>query len=213
MTDQDKFLNEQFKAGTHVPLIDQFYTLQGEGYYSGETAYFIRVGGCDIGCFWCDEKISWSPALHKSVAIEEIINNIKELKGRTLVVTGGEPSLYNLSILTNKAHEIGFKTHVETSGAYKLTGEWDWICLSPKPQSMPLIENFENANELKVIIFNESDIKWAEECAQKVSEDCKLYLQPEWSKHNENTPFIVDYIKEHPQWRISIQSHKFMKIP
>ncbi len=213
MKEQNKFLNQQFKAGTHVPLIDQFYTLQGEGYYAGETAYFIRVGGCDIGCRWCDEKISWSPALHNSVSVEDIINNIKDLKGRTLVVTGGEPSLYNLSILTKKAQEIGFKTHVETSGAYALTGDWDWVCLSPKPQSMPLVENFENASELKVIIFNESDIKWAEECAAKVSADCRLYLQPEWSKHEENTPFIVDFIKENPEWRISIQSHKFMKIP
>ena len=213
MKEQNKFLNQQFKAGTHVPLIDQFYTLQGEGYYAGETAYFIRVGGCDIGCRWCDEKISWSPALHNSVSIEDIINSIKALKGRTLVVTGGEPSLYNLSILTRKAQEIGFKTHVETSGVYALTGDWDWVCLSPKPQSVPLVENFEKASELKVIIFNESDIKWAEECASKVSSNCKLYLQPEWSRHEENTPFIVDYIKENPEWRISIQSHKFMKIP
>ena len=213
MSQQDKFLNQQFKEGTHLPLIDQFYTLQGEGFYTGETAYFLRVGGCDIGCQWCDEKISWSPALHKSVAVSEIIDKLKTLEGKTLVVTGGEPSLYNLSILTQEARKINFKTHVETSGAYKLTGDWDWICLSPKPQSMPLVENFENANELKIIIFNKSDIEWAEECAQKVSPNCKLYLQPEWSKHKENTGFIVDYIKQNPKWRISIQSHKFMKIP
>ncbi len=213
MTNHDRFLTKQFKEGTHLPLIDQFYTLQGEGYHTGESAYFLRVGGCDIGCNWCDEKISWSPALHKSVAVNNIIETLKKLKGKTLVVTGGEPSLYNLSILTKEAHNIGFNTHVETSGAYKLTGEWDWICLSPKPQSAPLQANFDKANELKVIVFDKSDIEWAEECAQKVSKDCKLYLQPEWSRHIENTSFIVDFIKENPQWKISIQAHKFMKIP
>lgn len=213
MKKHDKFLTDQFKAGTHVPLIDQFYTLQGEGFYGGEAAYFIRVGGCDIGCRWCDEKISWTPALHNSVSIDEIIKTIQPLKGKTLVVTGGEPSLYNLSLLTEQAHKIGFKTHVETSGAYPLTGDWDWVCVSPKPQSGPIEENFKKANELKVIIFNPEDIEWAEQCAAKVSEDCKLYLQPEWSKHEENTPLIVEYVKENPKWRISIQSHKFMKIP
>ncbi len=213
MKQHDKFLNDQFKAGTHLPLIDRFYTLQGEGAFAGEAAYFIRVGGCDIGCHWCDEKISWNPAQHKSVSIDKIIENLKNLKGKTLVVTGGEPSLYNLSVLTKKAHNIGFNTHVETSGAYTLTGKWDWVCLSPKPQSMPLIENFEKASELKVIIFNKEDIAWAEECSNKVSKNCKLFLQPEWSRHEENTGLIVDYIKENPKWRISIQSHKFMKIP
>jgi len=213
MTNHDRFLNQQFKEGSHLPLIDQFYTLQGEGFHTGESAYFIRVGGCDIACHWCDEKISWSPALHKAVSVENIIENIKDLKGKTLVVTGGEPSLYNLSSLTKEAQNIGFKTHIETSGAYKLTGDWDWICLSPKPQSPPTEENFRNANELKVIVFDKSDIEWAEQCSRKVSQNCKLYLQPEWSKHRENTPFIVDYIKENPQWKISIQSHKFMKIP
>ncbi len=213
MKQHDKFLNDQFKAGTHLPLIDQFYTLQGEGAFAGEAAYFIRVGGCDIGCRWCDEKISWNPAQHNSVSVNNIIENLKNLKGKTLVVTGGEPSLYMLSILTKEVHNIGFKTHVETSGAYPLTGEWDWVCVSPKPQSIPLKENFEKASELKVIIFNKTDIAWAEECAGKVSKDCKLFLQPEWSRHEENTPLIVDYIKNNPKWRISIQSHKFMKIP
>ena len=213
MSNQDRFLNPEFKAGTHVPLIDQFYTLQGEGAFAGEAAYFIRVGGCDIGCSWCDEKISWNPSQHKSVSVDEIIEKIKKYNGKTLVITGGEPSLYNLSALTKEAKKVGFNTHVETSGAYKLTGEWDWICMSPKPQNNALEENFKRANELKVIVFNKSDIEWAEKCAKKVSANCKLYLQPEWSRHNENTPFIVDYIKENPKWRISIQSHKFMKIP
>jgi len=213
MSKQDKFLNTEFREGTHVPLIDQFYTLQGEGAFAGEAAYFLRVGGCDIGCSWCDEKISWNPAQHKSVFVDDIIDTIKDYNGKTLVVTGGEPSLYNLSILTEKARAIGFKTHVETSGAYKLSGDWNWICLSPKPQNKALEENFKRANELKVIVFKPSDIQWAEECASKVSPDCKLYLQPEWSTHENNTPLIVDYIKENPKWRISIQSHKFMKIP
>lgn len=213
MKHHDKFLNDEFKAGTHLPLIDQFYTLQGEGFHSGEAAYFIRVGGCDIGCHWCDEKISWSPALHHSVSVAEIIENVKDLKGKTLVMTGGEPSLYKLELLTKQLHQIGFNTHLETSGAYPISGDWDWICVSPKPQSKPLEENFKKANELKVIVFKDSDIQWAEECAKEVSEDCKLYLQPEWSSHQENTPKIVAYIKDNPKWKISIQSHKFMKIP
>lgn len=213
MNKHDKYLNDNFKAGTHLPLIDEFYTLQGEGFYSGEAAYFIRVGGCDIGCRWCDEKISWTPALHHSICVDDIIKRIEPLAGKTLVVTGGEPSIYNLSKLTDKARSIGFETHLETSGTYKITGDWDWICVSPKPQTQQLDENFKRANELKIIVFREEDLEWAEACASKVSDDCYLYLQPEWSKHVENTPMIVEYIKKNPKWRISIQSHKFMKIP
>ncbi|MBN2669676.1 MAG: 7-carboxy-7-deazaguanine synthase QueE [Bacteroidales bacterium] len=213
MKNHDKFLNTDFISGTHLPLIDEFYTLQGEGYYTGEAAYFIRVGGCDIGCRWCDEKISWSPALHKSVRVDEIIDKLSQVAGKTLVVTGGEPAIYNLQRLTDLAHAKGIKCHIETSGSYKITGDWDWICVSPKPQSMPLLENFIKASELKVIIYNDEDIEWAEACSEKASDACRLYLQPEWSRHAVNTPKIVDYIKNHPKWRISIQSHKFMKIP
>ncbi len=209
----NKFLNQDFRNGTHLPLIDEFYTLQGEGAFAGEAAYFIRVGGCDIGCRWCDEKISWSPALHKSVDIVSIIERVRPNAGKTLVVTGGEPAIYNLAALTSLAHVLGIKTHIETSGSYFISGQWDWICVSPKPQSMPLDDSFSRANELKVIIWQESDLAWAEECAAKVSSSCKLYLQPEWSRHITNTPWIVDYIKNNPKWRISIQSHKFMKIP
>ncbi len=213
MKKHERFLNDEFQKGTHLPLIDRFYTLQGEGYYAGEAAYFIRVGGCDIGCRWCDEKISWSPALHNAVSIETIIEQVDKLKGRTLVVTGGEPAIYNLSLLTEEAHKRGIRTHIETSGSYPISGKWNWICVSPKPQSIPLTENFQKANELKVIISKPEDFKWAETASEQTLPSCKLYLQPEWSQHKVLTEQIVDYIKEHPKWRISIQSHKFMKIP
>ncbi len=213
MRTHDKFLNDDFRAGTHLPLLDEFYTLQGEGTYAGEAAYFIRVGGCDIGCRWCDEKMSWSPALHKSVSIDSIIEKMKTLAGKTLVVTGGEPGLYQLSKLTEKAKAIGFNTHIETSGAYALTGHWDWICVSPKKQNPPTEENLKRANELKVIVAGKEDFEWAKQCMAKVSSNCRLYLQPEWSNHKEITPWVVEFVKENPKWRISIQSHKFMQIP
>jgi len=209
----NKFLTDIFKEGTSLPLIDQFYSLQGEGFHTGEAAYFIRIGGCDIGCQWCDEKITWSPAIHHSITINEIIEKTKSTASPNLVVTGGEPCIYNLEPITLLAQQNNIKTYLETSGAYPIKGKWDWICVSPKPQEGALKENFLKANELKVIIFDDSDIKWAEKCAQKVAPNCKLYLQPEWSRHKEKIPQIVEYIKKNPKWKISIQAHKFMKIP
>ena len=202
-----------FENGLKLPLIDQFYTVQGEAFHLGRAAYFIRIGGCDIGCRWCDTKISWNFNAHKLVDIKDVIINLKKEKADTIVVTGGEPSLYNLDPLCKELKNNSIQTHIETSGAYKLSGQWDWICLSPKKQSPPTEDIYEKADELKVIIFEEDDFRWAEEVAKKVNKNCKLFLQPEWSKHKELTPEIVEYVKTNTKWRISVQAHKFMKIP
>jgi len=200
-------------SGEKLPLVEQFYTLQGEGFHTGKAAYFIRIGGCDIGCRWCDSKLSWNPDIHKLVTVDEILNEVLKTPARSVVVTGGEPSLYNLEPLCNKLKEHNIETFLETSGAYKLTGSWDWICLSPKQNSSPDSNFFEQADELKMIIYEDSDFDWAEQCAQNVSESCLLYLQPEWSRFNINIEKIVEYAKNNPQWMVSLQSHKFMKIP
>ena len=187
--------------------------VQGEAFHTGKAAYFIRIGGCDIGCHWCDTKISWNFKTHKLTDIQDVLANVLKNKADTVVVTGGEPSIYELAPLCKLLKEKGIQTHVETSGAYKLTGEWDWICLSPKKQAPPLEDIYKKANELKVIIYETEDYKWAEETAKKVNKNCKLYLQPEWSRHNSLTPEIVEYVKKNKKWQISIQAHKFMKIP
>jgi organic radical activating enzyme len=204
---------ELFQNGQKLPLIDEFYTVQGEAFHTGKAAYFIRIGGCDIGCHWCDTKISWDFNTHKLVDIQEVVANVQINNADTVVVTGGEPSIYELSPLCKLLKEKGIQTHVETSGAYKLSGEWDWICLSPKKQNPPLDEIYQKANELKVIIYEPEDYKWAEETAKKVNPNCKLYLQPEWSRHNKLIPEIVEYVKKNKNWQISIQAHKFMQIP
>lgn len=199
--------------GYKLPLIDEFYTLQGEGYNTGKAAYFIRIGGCDIGCRWCDTKISWIADFHKLIHINDIAEKASKFPAKSVVITGGEPLIYNLSPLCNVLKNNGIKTFIETSGAYKISGTWDWICLSPKRQNHPEKKILEMAHELKMIIYQDSDFLWAEENAEKVSENCELYLQPEWSRHKEITPVIVEYIKKNPHWKISIQAHKFMKIP
>src|SRR5690348_696587 len=195
------------------PLMESFYTLQGEGFHQGKAAYFIRLAGCDVGCVWCDVKESWDKNLHKEISVEEIITNAKMNPARIAVITGGEPAMYNLDDLTSRLHEENFFTHIETSGAYPITGEWDWICVSPKKFKSPLSENIARANELKVIIYNKSDFAWAEKTASLASASCKLYLQPEWSKSSIITPLIVDYIKQHPQWELSLQIHKYINVP
>ena len=199
--------------GIVLPLVEQFYTLQGEGFHTGKAAYFIRIGGCDIGCRWCDSKISWSPGIHRLVPVNEILDKVLETPARSVVVTGGEPSLYNLKPLCDILKAQNIETFIETSGAYPLTGTWNWICVSPKRNVHPDASMYERANELKVIIYEDGDIEWAEECAKKVSPTCLLYLQPEWSRFAINIDKIVDYAKNHPQWMVSLQSHKFMKIP
>ena len=201
------------KDGSRLPLMEAFYTIQGEGGNTGTAAYFIRLGGCDVGCHWCDVKESWDAELHPLTTIEEIVEMASPFPGKTVVVTGGEPLLYNLNPLTSQLQENGIRTMIETSGAYPLSGHWDWVCLSPKKFKAPDASVYSFADELKVIIFNKSDFKWAEEHATKVGEHTKLYLQPEWSKANQLMPFIVEYVKSNPQWRVSLQTHKYMDIP
>jgi len=207
------FDEEIAKKGFELPLVEEFYTLQGEGYHTGKAAYFIRIGGCDIGCRWCDSKTSWNPNIHPLVSIDSIVSNALKTAANAVVVTGGEPSLFNLEPLTAKLKTHGIKTFIETAGVQKLTGSWDWICLSPKRNSPPLGEFYAIANELKVIIYDDADYLWAEESASKVSKDCMLYLQSEWSKYQQNIPIIVEYVKTYPKWNVSLQSHKFMHIP
>ena len=205
----EALLNE----GKLLPLMEEFYTIQGEGFNTGKAAYFIRIGGCDVGCHWCDVKESWDANLHALTPIEDIITNVLEWKAQSVVVTGGEPLIYNLDALTQQLKNKNIETFIETSGAYKLSGNWDWICLSPKKTMSPLPEIYTKANELKIIVFNQHDFKWAEEQAEKVGKNCFLYLQPEWSKHVELVPQIIDYVKNNPKWMISLQTHKYMNIP
>jgi 7-carboxy-7-deazaguanine synthase len=207
--EQQFLLNE----GKQLPLMEEFYTIQGEGYNTGKAAYFIRIGGCDVGCHWCDVKESWDANIHPLTEAKTIINHVIESKSPAVVVTGGEPLIYNLSFLTELLKQNHIETYIETSGAYPMSGTWDWICLSPKKTMLPLEENYKLANELKVIVFNKHDFIWAEAQAQKVSDKCYLYLQPEWSKSNEILPEIIEYIKNNPKWMISLQTHKYMNIP
>lgn len=199
--------------GSHLPLIDEFYSIQGEGYHVGKPAYFIRVGGCDIGCHWCDTKTSWNSGYNKLADVKDIVDKALLYKARDIVITGGEPSIYNLDLLCNELKKNNFRTYIETSGNHKITGIWDWICLSPKKDFPPLEENYYRADELKVIIFEKEDIDWAEEASRNVGENCKLFLQPEWSNFKTITPYLVEYAKNNTKWNISIQAHKFMKIP
>lgn len=199
--------------GKLLPLMEEFYTIQGEGFNTGKAAYFIRIGGCDVGCHWCDVKESWDANIHPLTDVDTILNNVLESKTPAVVVTGGEPLIYNLEHLTHRLKEFKIETYIETSGAYPLSGTWDWICISPKKTMLPKEENYKHADELKIIVFNKHDFIWAEEQAKKVRKDCYLYLQPEWSKRNELTPLIVDYVKQNPRWMISLQTHKYIDIP
>lgn len=202
-----------FCEGRRLPLVEDFYTIQGEGFHSGKPAYFIRLGGCDVGCSWCDAKYTWNPLSHPLVDTDEIVERAASFEAQAIVITGGEPLLYPLDYLTQRLHEHGLEIFLETSGSHSLSGEFDWICLSPKRKQPPLAEAFAAASELKVIIETEEDLRWAEECAAKVGEHCMLFMQPEWSRSEQMTPTIVEYVKSHPQWNISIQIHKFMHIP
>lgn len=193
--------------------MEEFYTIQGEGFNTGKAAYFIRIGGCDVGCHWCDVKESWDANVHPLTPIDKIIENVIAYKADSVVVTGGEPLIYNLDELTKRLKEKNISTFIETSGAYKLSGNWDWICLSPKKTMVPMPDVYSKANELKVIVFNQHDFKWAEEQANLVGKDCYLYLQPEWSKHAALLPDIIEYVKNNPKWMISLQTHKYMNIP
>lgn len=201
------------KNGKLLPLMEDFYTIQGEGFHTGKAAYFLRIGGCDVGCYWCDVKESWNPKLHPLTLAEVISERVTAFPAKTVVVTGGEPLMYNLDYLCMLLKEKGLQLHIETSGSHSFSGYFDWVCLSPKRKSPPKAEVFSKANELKVIIFDETDFAWAEENASKVEQSCYLCLQPEWSRMQVVLPSIIDYVMQNPQWHISLQAHKFMHIP
>lgn len=196
-----------------LPLMEQFYTIQGEGYHQGKAAYFIRLGGCDVGCVWCDVKESWDAGAHPQVEIQAIVDAAVAAPAEICVITGGEPLMHNLDELTAELKSAGKQTNIETSGAHPLSGQWDWICFSPKKFKEPLPEIYAHANELKVVVYNKSDFTWAETFAKKMNKGCKLFLQPEWSKADQVTPQIVEYVKHNPEWQISLQTHKYMQVP
>jgi len=207
-------MNSTVSDTTHqLPVMEAFYTIQGEGFHQGRAAYFIRLGGCDVGCVWCDVKESWEAANHPQKSIASIVSEARQYPGRVAVVTGGEPLMHDCTALTAALHKASFNTHIETSGAYPLSGNWDWICLSPKKFKAPASSMIPFANELKIVIYNESDFEWAEKYAALVSPSCKLYMQPEWSKSATVTPLIIDYIKNHPEWEFSLQLHKYIQVP
>ena len=204
--------SDNVKSGKMLPLMEAFYTIQGEGYHKGSAAYFIRIGGCDVGCHWCDVKESWNAELHPPTSIKSIVEEAQRFSN-TIVVTGGEPLMWNMSPLTKLLRDKGIKVHLETSGAYDISGNWDWFCLSPKKNKEPIELAYMIADELKIIVYNKSDLKYAENQSIKVNENCKLFLQPEWSNRNKVMPIMVDYVMKNPKWKISLQTHKYLNIP
>lgn len=201
------------EGGRKLPVMEEFYTLQGEGFNMGKAAYFIRLGGCDVSCSWCDSKEAWNAELFPPIPVQEVVDRASQVPSKTVVITGGEPALYPLGIFTKALKMQGITTMIETSGAYPLSGEWDWICLSPKKNVPPQKENYSLAHELKVIIQDKTDLTWAEQNAALVSPVCKQYLQPEWSVVDKMVEILTQYVMDHPQWRISLQAHKYMHIP
>ncbi|MFL2600486.1 MAG: 7-carboxy-7-deazaguanine synthase QueE [Flavobacteriaceae bacterium] len=204
-------INKELLNGSSLPLMESFYTIQGEGYHKGSAAYFIRIGGCDIGCHWCDIKESWDVEKFPLVNVKSIVDKVKK-KSNKVVITGGEPLIYNMNPLTKKLKQLNISTHLETSGAYELTGYWDWICLSPKKNKLPINNIYSIANELKIIIYNKNDFLFAENLAKNTNPDCKLYLQPEWSKREKVMPLIVNYVLKNNHWKVSLQTHKYLNI-
>ncbi|WP_024768964.1 7-carboxy-7-deazaguanine synthase QueE [Aquimarina macrocephali] len=207
-----KSIQKLVNDGKMLPLMEEFYTIQGEGFHKGTAAYFVRIGGCDVGCHWCDVKESWNADLHPPTDTNVIVENALKYSN-VIVVTGGEPLTWDMTLLTQRLKDKGAKTHIETSGAYPLTGEWDWICLSPKKVKLPKEEVYKKADELKCIVYNKSDFEFAEGQADKVSDNCVLYLQPEWSVREKIIPLIVDYVMKNPKWKVSLQTHKYLNIP
>lgn len=201
------------KIVEELPVMESFYTIQGEGAWQGHAAYFIRLGGCDVGCVWCDVKESWDASAHPVLSISQITEDASKFPARIAVITGGEPLMYDLDYLTHRLRQAHFRTHIETSGAYPLSGTWDWICFSPKKFKAPHESIYFRADELKVIVYHPSDFAFAESFAPKMKSGCKLLLQPEWSKAEKMMPLIVDYVKANPQWQISLQTHKYMNVP
>ena len=210
-------MNKETKSlvdkGLMLPLMEAFYTIQGEGYYSGTPAFFLRIGGCDVGCHWCDVKESWDAEIHPPTHIDNMLVELKKYAATTVVITGGEPLMWNMEPLTTLLKSNGYAVHIETSGAYPMTGKFDWICLSPKKNSPPLKAIIPLANELKIIVHNMNDFKWAEEYSVLCSDSCKFFLQPEWSKEKEMMTHIIDYVMKQPIWNVSLQTHKYMGIP
>jgi len=207
-----KNIEQLVETGEYLPLMEAFYTIQGEGHHTGKAAYFIRVGGCDVGCHWCDVKESWNPKLHPPTDIQSIISDAEKYS-KTIVITGGEPLTWDMTKLTDGLKDKGFQIHIETSGAYPLSGTWDWICLSPKKRMLPKPEIYKHVDELKVIVYNKSDFKFAENQAALLQTNAELYLQPEWSVREKMMPLIVDYVMANPKWKISLQTHKYLRIP
>lgn len=205
--------SESKDTGIYLPLVEQFYSIQGEGFHTGKAAFFLRIGGCDVGCSWCDTKFAWDPAQWETTHINSIICAVRDSGADSVVITGGEPLMYNLDPLCMELKALNIKTYLETSGSHELTGIWDWICLSPKKNLPPTGNICSLAGELKVIIESEDDFNWAEKYREKVNPVCKLYLQPEWSSYKKIMPQVVEYVKKHTGWSISLQSHKFMGIP
>jgi 7-carboxy-7-deazaguanine synthase len=200
-------------SGEKLPVMEFFYSIQGEGLHTGKAAFFIRLAGCDVGCHWCDVKESWDKNSHPLKEIKELVRQAKESGAPMVIITGGEPAMYPLDKLTGELHKEGFAVHLETSGAYPVTGKFDWICVSPKKRKPPLKESLKIADELKVVIYNKDDFNWAEKNALGIKEKCKLFLQPEWSKADTIMPWITEYIKDNPKWRISLQTHKYLNVP
>lgn len=209
---KDLEVEKLVNRGEMLPLMEEFYTLQGEGFHKGTAAYFIRLGGCDVGCHWCDVKESWDAKLHPPTDINQIVDHAAK-HSNIAIITGGEPTMYNLEPLTKKLKAKNIHTHIETSGAHPLTGVWDWVCLSPKKRKLPKEDIYPRVNELKPIIYNKHDFIFAEEQAAKVSDNCLLYLQPEWSVRDKIMPLIVEYVKANPKWKVSLQTHKYIDIP
>ena len=199
--------------GKKIPLMESFLSIQGEGFFSGKSSYFLRIGGCDVGCHWCDVKESWDPSIHPLTKVDDIIDEIKQYSVKIVVVTGGEPLMYNLDYLCQSLKLLDIKIHLETSGAYKLSGNFDWICLSPKKTLKPLKNIYDISDELKIIVSNKNDLKWAQDQKKLVGNECKLYLQPEWSKKEIVLPQIIDFVSKNSEWSISLQSHKYMNLP
>jgi len=208
-----KKIEVELAEGKVLPLMEEFYSIQGEGFHTGKAAYFVRIGGCDVGCQWCDEKESWNPNLHPAKSTDLIIKNIIDCPAGSVVVTGGEPLMYNLDYFCKNLKEKNIRTFLETSGSHSISGQWDWIALSPKKKYPPLKNIVELANELKVIISEEKDFDWAEHNAKLVSKKCLLYFQPEWSRREKIIPAIIEYVLKNPQWKISMQTHKYLNIP
>jgi 7-carboxy-7-deazaguanine synthase len=195
-----------------LPIMETFYSIQGEGYYQGHAAFFIRLAGCDVGCVWCDVKESWDANQHAHRSISDLVNEVKSTKAKIVIITGGEPLMYDCSLITSALHDAGFQVHLETSGAYPLSGQWDWICVSPKKFKAPLDEVLNRASELKVVVFNKTDFDWAITNAKKVSDTCLLYLQPEWSKEKEMLVLMTEFIQMNPNWNLSLQIHKYLNV-